>query len=247
MVAFQLRIGTVQMNAHTPPKFGKHVGMGQPVLRKDDVRGVDALHAFVLRSPYAHAKFSIEDADTARDMDGVELILTAADLEDHKGLRCQTLLPQTDGTPVKPKDIPLLCKDIVRHVGDAVAFVVTQTLAQAKEAAEAIEVDYDMMDATVATEASLNDTAPLVYDDKPQNLAFEITAGNFEKSNEIFKTAPRVSELKLINNRGKGAVFGRIARLASIGSIQTLLQAQHSTGLVIALVHLIIGQPAKRI
>ena len=202
------------MNAHTPPKFGKHVGMGQPVLRKedgsfttgtglytDDVRGVDALHAFVLRSPYAHAKFSIEDADTARDMDGVELILTAADLEDHRGLRCQTLLPQTDGTPVKPKDIPLLCKDIVRHVGDAVAFVVAQTLAQAKEAAEAIEVDYDMMDATVATEASLNDTAPLVYDDKPQNLAFEITAGNFEKSNEIFKTAPRVSELKLINNR----------------------------------------------
>ena len=202
------------MNAHTPPKFGQKVGMGQSVLRKedhafitgagkytDDVKRDDALNAVVLRSPYAHATFTVEDAETARSMPGVHLVLTAADIQGHGALKCQTILKQIDGTDLTTKDIPLLCDGVVRHVGDAVAFVVADTIAQAQEASEAIEIDYDMQDVTVNTEASLSDDAPLVYDDKPNNLAFHLEMGNGDKTREIFATAPKVSELKLINNR----------------------------------------------
>ncbi|EFL88987.1 xanthine dehydrogenase family protein molybdopterin-binding subunit [Ahrensia sp. R2A130] len=202
------------MNAMTPPKFGQKVGMGQSVLRKedaafitgegnytDDVKRDGALHAYVLRSPTAHATFTIEDRDTAASMDGVKLVLTAADIEGHGGLKCQTVLKQVDGTMHDTKDIPLLCDGVVRHVGDAIAFVVAETEAQAREAGEAIEVDFDMLPTVVDTESALSDDAVLVYDDTPNNLAFEVEMGNADRSREIFKSAARVSELKLINNR----------------------------------------------
>ena len=202
------------MNAFTPPKFGRKVGMGQSVTRKedatfltgggqftDDIKRQGALHAFVLRSPYAHARFTVEDVETARSMPGIRLILLAADIEEYGGLQCQSILKQRDGTDLTTKDIPLLCSDTVRHVGDAVAFVVADTIAEAREAAEAIEVDYDMLDVAVDTEASLSDDAPLVYADKPNNLAFHLQMGNTDKSAEVFASAPRVTELKLINNR----------------------------------------------
>jgi len=197
-----------------PLKFGQKVGVGSAVVRTedaefitgqgrftDDIKIKDMVHAYVLRSPYAHAKFKVEDVDTARAMDGVHLVLTAADIEGHGGLKCQTLLKQVDGSMMVSKDIPLLCVDTVRHVGDAVAFIVAESVAQAREAAEAIEVDYDMLDAAVGTEASLSPDAPLVYKDRPQNLAYEFEAGNAEETVKIFESAPRITELKLINNR----------------------------------------------
>lgn len=202
------------MNAFTPPKFGQKVGMGQSVTRTedaafitgqgqytDDVKREGALHAFVLRSPYAHASFTVEDISTAQSMPGVRLILLASDIEEFGHLKCQSILKQADGTDLTTKDIPLLCSDTVRHVGDAVAFIVADTVADAREAAEAIEVDYDMLDVTVDTEASLADDATLVYADKPNNLAFHLKMGNSEKTAEVFASAPRVTELKLINNR----------------------------------------------
>ena len=202
------------MNAFTPPKFGQKVGMGSAVVRKedaefitgqgrytDDIKAEGMVHAYVLRSPFAHAKFKVEDASTARDMAGVHLILTATDIEGHGGLKCQTLLKQVDGTMMESKDIPLLCVDTVRHVGDAVAFIVADTEAQAREAAEAIEIDYDMLDAAIETEASLSPDAPLVYSDRPANLAFEFEAGNAKETAIIFDSAKRITELKLINNR----------------------------------------------
>ncbi len=202
------------MNAHTPPKFGQHVGMGKSVRRTedgnfttgtglytDDVKRENTLHAHVLRSPHAHAKFSIEDVEAALALPGVELILTGEDVKDNQGLRCQTVLTQMDGTQHDLKDIPLLCLDTVRHVGDAVAFIVADSVATAKQAAELIEVDYDMLAAAVDTEGSLSEGSPVVYGDKPRNLAFEVEMGNAAEAYNIFKSAPRVTESKLINNR----------------------------------------------
>lgn len=202
------------MNALTPPKFGQKVGMGQSVTRKedanfitgtgqftDDVKRDGAVHGVVLRSPYAHATFKIEDVEAARSMPGVHMVLIAADIEEFGALTCQTLLQQVDGTELTPKDIPLLCQDTVRHVGDAVAFVVADTIAQAREASEAIEVDYDMKAVAVDTEGAMADDAPLVYDDKPNNIAFEIEMGNGEETLAALKSAKHVTELKLINNR----------------------------------------------
>ena len=202
------------MNAITPIKFGKQVGMGKSVRRTedaafvqgkgcytDDVQDEGALRAYVLRSPYAHATFTIGDLGDVREMEGVELVLTAADIRENGPLRCQTVQVQVDGTKHESKDIPLLCDGLVRHVGDAVALVVAQTLAQAQEAAEAIEVDYDMLDAVVDTEGALEDGAPLVYDDLGTNQAFEFQAGNADETRALFEKADKVTELKLVNNR----------------------------------------------
>ncbi|MEP2806696.1 MAG: xanthine dehydrogenase family protein molybdopterin-binding subunit [Rhizobiaceae bacterium] len=202
------------MNAITPPKFGQQVGVGQSVTRTEDadfitgqgqytsdIKRDGELAAYVLRSPVAHATFTIEDAETARSMPGVHMVMTAADIEGHGPLKCQTVFEQVDGTMFTTKDIPLLCSDTIRHVGEAVAFVVADTVAQARDASEAIEVDYDMLDVVLGTEEAMADGAPLVYDDKPNNLAFHIERGNADETREALQSAKNVTTVKLINNR----------------------------------------------
>ena len=188
--------------------------MGQSVRRKedgqfitgtgrytDDVQLDGALNAFVLRSPYAHAEFQIESTQAAEEMAGVRLVLTAADIPEAGPLKCQTIQRQIDGTMHESKDVPLLCEKVVRHVGDAVAFIVAETKHQAQEAAELIEIEYEMLDTTVDTEASLSADAPLVYPDLGTNVAFETENGNVEETDKVFASADHITELKLINNR----------------------------------------------
>ncbi|MEM9676972.1 MAG: xanthine dehydrogenase family protein molybdopterin-binding subunit [Pseudomonadota bacterium] len=202
------------MNAFTPPKFGQHVGMGKSVLRKedaafitgagqytDDFKRADALNAYILRSPHANATFKIEDIEAAKAHDGVALVMTGQDTKDRQGLTCQAVMEQPDGTKHAVKDIPLLCVDTVRHVGDAVAMVVADTIANARAAAELIEIDYDMQEAAVDTESSLNADAPKVYAEDDSNQAFELLMGNHEEALAAFEGAAKVTELKLINNR----------------------------------------------
>ena len=127
-------------------------GVGQPLKRKEDealLRGQGryvadvapdgALHAVVLRSPHAHARFAIGDLQDVRAMPGVRLVLTAADIAKLGPLPTPGVLEGVD-IPVPP--YPILARDEVRHVGDSIAFVVADTLAQAKDAAEAITVDW---------------------------------------------------------------------------------------------------------
>ena len=188
--------------------------MGQSVTRTEDKEFITGqgqytsdisrdgeLQAFVLRSPVAHATIKVEDVETARSMPGVHLVLTAADITSLKPLVCQTVFEQVDGTMFPTKDIPLLCSDTVRHVGDAIAFVVAETLSQAKEAAETIDVDYDMHEVVVDTEGALADGAPLVYADRPNNLAFHLERGNSDKTKAAFDAAKNITTVKLINNR----------------------------------------------
>src|SRR5262245_63092245 len=129
-----------------PTKFG----FGGALSRKEDdalVRGAGryvadhtpdgALHAVVLRSPHAHARFRITDVAKAAAMPGVALVLTASDTADLGGLPCQGAIPDTE---VSVPPYPILAREEVRHVGDAVAFVVAQTLDQARDAADAIAI-----------------------------------------------------------------------------------------------------------
>ena len=125
-------------------------GFGQALTRKEDdalLRGAGryvadvapekTLHAVMLRSPHAHARFSISDLDRVRAMSGVRLVLVAADISTLGPLPTPGVLDADTKVPV----YPILAKDIVRHVGDAIAFVVADTLNQAKDAAEAVTVD----------------------------------------------------------------------------------------------------------
>ena len=132
-----------------PSKFG----VGQAVRRLEDdalVRGAGhyvadyappgLLHAVMVRSPHAHARFRIADLAKARAMPGVALVLTGAETAGLGHLPCLGLVP---GTRIKVPPYRVLEKDEVRHVGDAVAFVVADCLERAKDAAEAIVIDWE--------------------------------------------------------------------------------------------------------
>jgi carbon-monoxide dehydrogenase large subunit len=193
-----------------PTRFG----VGQAVRRKEDQafitgigRYVDdearsgALRAYVLRSPHAHAGFTIADISDVAAMPGVRLILTAADLGDLGDLPCMALMKNADGRQQRPQPYPLLARDVVRHVGDAVAFIVADSLQQARDAAEAIAVDYDTLDAVVGSVAALEPGAALVWPENGSNLAYDAQIGDRGKVAEAFEKAARVVSLDIVNNR----------------------------------------------
>src|ERR1700727_2220868 len=151
-----------------PVKFG----VGQSVLRKEDdklIRGKGSYtddhapqasqHALMLRSPHAHATFTI-DASRARGLPGVGLILTAAEVGDLGGLPC---LFNFEVDPFTGPPYPILADGEVRHVGDAVAFVVADTIDQARDAIEAINVNWIPLPAAVGLVNAVKPGAPQVW------------------------------------------------------------------------------------
>src|SRR5476651_4410 len=162
-------------------------GFGQALTRKEDdalLRGAGcyvadvappaALHAVMLRSPHAHAHFRISDLDRVRAMPGVRLVLAAADVAELGPLPTPGVLDADTKVPI----YPILAKDIVRHVGDAIAFLVADTLDQAKDAAEAVTVDWQPLPHVIGAMAALAPGAPQVWPDRPGNLAFENYTGD---------------------------------------------------------------------
>ena len=185
-------------------------GFGQALTRKEDdplLRGAGryiadvspqgALHAVVLRSTHAHAKFRIADLAAVKAMKGVRLVLTGADTAHLGPLPTPGVLPDVD---IKVPHYPILALDIVRHVGDAIAFVVADTLEQAKDAAETILVDYQPLPHVIGAIAALKPGAPQVWPDRP-NLAFETTAGDAAATRKAFAQAARTISTTIINQR----------------------------------------------
>ena len=146
-------------------------------------RPARTLHAVVLRSPHAHARFRIHELDRVRAMPGVRLVLTAADVAELGPLPTPGVLPDVD---IKVPVYPILAKDVVRHVGDAIAFVVADSLAAAKDAAEAIAVDWQPLPHVIGAIAALAPGAPRVWPDRPGNLAFETELGDARATKEAF-------------------------------------------------------------
>jgi aerobic carbon-monoxide dehydrogenase large subunit len=186
-------------------------GISQSVLRMEDdplLRGAGrytsdhmpagTLHAVVLRSPHANAQFRITDVSKARGLPGVCLILTAEDTADLGKLPMMFGIPDLN-IPVPPYEI--LARDNVHHVGDAIAFVVAETIEQAKDAAEAIVVDWAPRPAVVDAVAALAPGAPLVWPDRPGNLAFEKSIGDKEKTDAAFHKASKTVSLTIVNQR----------------------------------------------
>lgn len=193
-----------------PMKFG----FGQPVRRvedqrlttgtgryTDDIAAEGALHAFVLRSPYAHARFTIGDTAAARKLKGVRLILTGKDVAGYGNLPCKGHVETVSGGMSQSLPVPVLPVDTVRHVGEAVAFIVAETLAQARDAAEAIEIDWDPLPAVTGIAEALAEGAPQVWPDRKGNVAFEAQQGDREKTEKAFAKAARTVSLTVVNNR----------------------------------------------
>ena len=189
-----------------PIKFG----VGQSVLRKEDdalIRGKGrytddyapqaALRCLMLRSPHAHAKYTI-DASRARGLPGVALILTADDVKDLGNLPCLFNL-ETD--PFTGPPYPILAKDEVRHVGDSIAFVVAETIDQARDAIEAIEVKWSPLPAVTGVVNAIKKGAPQVWPDKAGNVLFDVSIGDKAATEAAFAKAHAVAEISIVNPR----------------------------------------------
>ena len=168
----------------------------------DDVNRPGQAHAYFLRSPHAHAKIKSIDTKAAAGMPGVLGIFTGADLAIDKigGLICGWMIHNKDGSPMRAGPHPALAQGKVRYVGDHVAVVVAETLAQAKDAAEAIAVDYQELPAVVDT-AKAAGAKTVVHDEAPDNTVFNWHLGDKDATEKAFKAAKHVTKLDLVNNR----------------------------------------------
>jgi carbon-monoxide dehydrogenase large subunit len=189
-----------------PIKFG----VGQSVLRKEDdalIRGKGrytddfapqaALHALVLRSPHAHAKFTI-NAARARGLPGVAAVLTAEDVRDLGDLPC---LFNLEVDPFTGPPYPILPRDEVRHVGDAVAFVVADTVDSARDAIDAIEVNWTPLPAVVGVLHAVRKDAPQVWAEHPGNVLFDVSIGDNKATEAALAKADAVAEISIVNPR----------------------------------------------
>ena len=192
-------------------------GIGQPVPRTEDPRFltgqgryVDDMnlpgqaYGHVLRSPHAHAMVKLVDTAGASTAPGVVLVLTGADVEAEGIAGIPSFIPPMAFGAPPPKHSPLhpiLARDRVRHVGDPVAFIVAETLDQAKDAAELIEVDYQPLPAIASTAGATGADAPQVWDEAPGNTWFTIERGDKAATDAAFEKATHVTRLSLINNR----------------------------------------------
>jgi carbon-monoxide dehydrogenase large subunit len=157
----------------------------------------------VLRSPEAHARIVSIDASAARAAPGVLAVITGADVASFGANELPCLIPMEnrDGSAGKAPLRPVLAVDRVRHVGDHVAFVIAETQAQARDAAELIEVDYETLDGIADTRSAAAGGQPLVHDDVPDNLAFDWEFGERAATESAIDGAAHVVEIEIVNNR----------------------------------------------
>jgi carbon-monoxide dehydrogenase large subunit len=191
-------------------------GVAQPVRRVEDPRLLKGagsytddgtlpgmLFAVVLRSPHAMARITATDAAAARAVPGVKAVYTSADIKaDGIGLLpCLAKLTNRDGTPQISPDRPVLAEGMVRHVGEPVAFVVAETLQAARDGAEAVMVEYDVLPSVTGTDDAMGEGQPQVWEAAPRNVCFDWEIGQKEQVESLFASAAHVTRLKVVNNR----------------------------------------------
>jgi len=175
----------------------------------DDVVYPGMAFGVVLRSPHGHAKILSIKTDNAKAAPGVLAVITATDwkkaglgeLPSHTGLK------RRDGSPMFKADYPVLAEDRVRWVGDPVAFVVADTAAQAADAAEMIEVDYEPLPAVVSTVKATEPGAAKVWDGCPHNISFVELLGDKATTDAAFAKAAHVVKHRFVINRVTAAAM----------------------------------------
>jgi carbon-monoxide dehydrogenase large subunit len=194
----------------------KQFGIGQPIRRVEDRRFLTGFgrylddiaqphqaHAVLVRSPHANARIGTLDRSAAAALPGVLAVLTGEDLErDGVGtIPCMSGVTNRDQSAMAMPPRPALVHDRVRHVGDAVAMVVAETAAIARDAAETIEVDYEPLSAVVDTAHALDPGQPAVWDQHPGNLCFDWETGDSAAVGRAAAAARHRVSLTLVNNR----------------------------------------------
>ncbi|WP_299832577.1 xanthine dehydrogenase family protein molybdopterin-binding subunit [uncultured Roseobacter sp.] len=195
------------------PKDG---GIGASSKRREDVRFLTGAgnytddinirgqaHVFFLRSDVAHGTITSIDTGAAAAMPGVVQIFTGADFEAVGGMPCGWQVTDKHGQPMQEPRHPILAHGKVRHVGEPIAAVVADTLEQARDAAEAIEVEIAELPAVVDMKAAVASDDVKVHDDLTSNLCYDwgFVEENKAATDEAFAKAAHVTTLELVNNR----------------------------------------------
>jgi len=193
-----------------------HEGIGARVLRKEDRRFItgqgnytddiavkNAAHAEFVRSPHAHARIVGIDASAALAAPGVIGVLTGAELAEDKigGLICGWMIHSKDGSPMKASPYAPLTRDVARFVGNAVAVVVAETKNDARDAAELVQVEYEVLPAVVDPAKAQAQGAPQVHAEAPGNTIYQWSLGDKDAVDRAFASAAHRVDLDLVNNR----------------------------------------------
>ena len=191
-------------------------GLAQPVRRVEDPRLLKGSGSYtddivlpgtvtgvVLRSPHAHATIASIDTSAAKAMAGVLAVYTHADLAaDGIGpLPCAAPVKNRDGSPMAQPPHPVLADGTVRHVGDPVAFIVAESPKIARDAAEAVMVEYDILPAITDLARATEPGVPQVWREAKNNIVFDWSVGDKDKTDTLFAQAAHVTRLTVVNNR----------------------------------------------
>ena len=255
-------------------------GIGKPVRRKEDQRlltgrgrytvDIDIpgqAHAVMLRSPHAHARIKSIDTECALALPGVLAIYTGADVIAAKMKRAQTdqegfgprhvqmnfpdvVLWNRDGSDCYASPMLPLATERTRFVGHAVAMIVAETLAEARDAAEAVEVDYEVLPAATYAEDAAREDAPLLWD-QPSNVCLDAEAGNEAATEEAFARAAHVVRLKTWCQRVTGVTIEPRAGVADYDAARdhvTLYVASGAGSIrAKASIDMVLGWPQERL
>ncbi len=189
--------------------------IGKPIKRREDARLLKGkgtytddinlphmAHTAFVRSPFAHAKINAIDSSAALKADGVIAVYTANDGCGEFGVPCGWQVDFKNGETMREPQHPLLAKDKIRHVGEAVAIVVAETQAQARDAVELVQVDYEPLPAVTCPKKAMAEGAPLVHDQWPDNASFDWCIGNDRAEVEAaLASSHHVTELTYKNQR----------------------------------------------
>ncbi len=191
-------------------------GLGASVKRKEDIRFITGkchyvddvnrhgqAYAYFLRSPHAHATIEKIELSDALNSKGVVAIYTGDDIAADKvgGLICGWMIHSKDGAPMKAGAHPALAQGKVRYVGDHVAVVIADTYADARDAAEKIDVSYGVLPPVVDPAKAADAGQPTVHDAAPNNTVFNWRLGDEAATDAAFASAAHVTKLDLVNNR----------------------------------------------
>src|SRR5687767_10990806 len=191
-------------------------GIGARVVRKEDKRFITGrgkytddmsvpgvCYAGFVRSPYAHAKILGIDTTAAKAMPGVVAVLTGQELaaDGIGNLICGWMIKSKNGAPMKMGAYPPLAKETVRYVGQPVAVVVAETRLQARDAAEAVAVDWEELPALIDLNEAIREGAHQIHPEAEGNLIFDWELGNRADVDAAFARAVHVTKMDIVNNR----------------------------------------------
>lgn len=218
----------------------------------DDVMPAGQLHAVFVRSPYPHARLASVDTSSAAAMPGVMKVVTGAELVQAgvQPIPTNPAFKRGDGAPAATAPRRALAHERVRHVGEPVALVVAETLQQARDAAEAVMVDYEELPQVVDLEAATSPGAPAICPDAPDNVAAEMRLGDAQKTAAAFAQAAHVVQLDIVNQRVAALTIeprSVLAWVAQDGRLTLRMSSQMPSGVRNSLANDILGIGADKV